>query len=362
MLVLAKDDWHREVWERWHCDDPQINFLIHAKRRGERFAPYETCEHVATKWGDVVPAQRILLSESLAKFPMALSFTFMSGECVPVLPSAEFKRRVAGSRSTFQFELVDWNNLIDDASVQPTHRFAAFGHTWVSFSRKHASVAAKLPETYETMRARTLSDKPFHHTHSLMPDEYAFHTHIVNELYSDQIETCANLYPPCKDASSRSQFYGELQNCVPIENRLITAFVHESGRHPTLIDASDLELMRLMHNARSEGHLFFRKVGVLSPQGGLDLAAKLEAQIWALCQTLPVRNQRPRSRARTNIGRNRTLTTLQPDLPGRPQCHNASGRCRDRRHPRSCSRHPCSPPSTYRSCSCSCTRPHPSPH
>lgn len=280
ILFLTTTDWQREVWERWKTlpRGGVFSFLIHHKEVPDttRFNPYSTQERVATKWGDIVPAQILLLQEGLQKFPSATNFTFVSGECVPLASPEAFYNNISGG-SAMPYEMIPWKEFITSKHERPKD-YAWYGHTWFSLNREHANIAVNAPTDYYRMKARPLPQM----THSLEPDEFGVHTHLLSE-YEEQVKELLEqkkrnqktrrsrliykrnprgrkLYPPT--------FYNALERITGIQNVQITDFVQQVDnrgkptQHPIKYDSINDELANIFKTSKKNGYLLFRKIKV----------------------------------------------------------------------------------------------------
>ncbi len=290
LLFLTTRNWHREIWEKWRGQSKDVAFLIHHKEDAgrKRFHPYSTEKTVPTAWGDIVPAQVLLLEEGLQKYPNAVSFTFVSGECIPVAPIKDF-RATLKLGSIMPHDIVPWSDLVQQ---QTGSDYACYGHTWISLSRQHARTAVKTPTEYYQMKAKPLPGM----THSLEPDEYAIHTHVLNEyqavlqdLLTERKRSRKNRkklrYPRGTKGQKQypNAFYDALADRTQIRNNTITNFVqmvanNKPQQHPITYKTVSAQLMKELRRSKKEGYLMFRKVKV-NPVTVAELKRRLPA-IW----------------------------------------------------------------------------------
>ena len=257
-----------------HHKDLNRSFFSDVKAARKRFRPYSTEKTVPTAWGDIVPAQVLLLEEGLQKYPDAVSFTFVSGECIPVAPIKDCRATVKLG-SIMSHDIVPWSDLVRQQIGNPKD-YACYGHTWISLSRQHARAAVETPTEYYQMKARPLPGM----THSLVPDEYAIRTHVLNEyqttlrnLLTEKKRSKKNRkklrYP--RGAKGQKQypnaFYTALTAHTGIRNNTITNFVqmvtnNKPQQHPITYKTVGTQLIKELRRSKKEGYLMFRKIKV----------------------------------------------------------------------------------------------------
>jgi len=295
ILFLTTTDWQREVWETWKRlpRGEVFSFLIHHKEvvpDATRFEPYSTQERVPTKWGDIVPAQILLLREGLETFPSATNFTFASGECVPLASPEVFYSNISGS--VMPYDMIPWKEFITSKHEKPKD-YAWYGHTWFSLNREHAEIAVNTPKEYYHMKARPLPQM----THSLEPDEFGIYTHLLSQYEKQVRELLGQKQRNKKSGRYRliykrnpkgrklypTSFYNALGRLTDIQSVQITDFVQAVDKrgsptqHPIKYDVIH-ELDSILKTSKENGYFLFRKIKV-EPKTTKQLVTLLD-NIW----------------------------------------------------------------------------------